>query len=275
MPGITIHGPLNESKRIYTGTIEFGPDEKYPVLFRPISQDQVPIFQHIINQQKQKPGKKRRIPWNFGILRDHKQLPHEIVLITEYVKGQTLKDYYTESPLSNKQTTYLLISLCKTLEELHELLGIIHGDIKPENIVINYDKQEAYLIDLDFSTITDQRNYSKSKGFSPPYACIEQLQGMAGPKTDIRCLALSLIEARLGHHPHEKIIGNIKDPVEAANILAQQYLAPHKQMSQTAKLLCKCTHPEYEKRPSTEEILAKLEAETQTDDIIFATRSVV
>ena len=60
-----------------------------------------------------------------------------ICIIEEYISGKSLADYVQESqPLSVEDIVCLGVRICEVLEYLHEHVGILHLDIKPENIII-------------------------------------------------------------------------------------------------------------------------------------------
>jgi len=76
----------------------------------------------------------------------------------EYFEGTTLDKYTTErNPISLEDFFTIACSLIRAVDKVHEA-GIIHGGIKPHNILIDPDTLEIRLIDF-FSTI-DVRDVS-------------------------------------------------------------------------------------------------------------------
>ena len=58
-------------------------------------------------------------------------------IVMEYVEGKTLNKYIKEKgKLTNEETVHLSLQIAKGIKAAHEK-GIIHRDIKPQNIVIN------------------------------------------------------------------------------------------------------------------------------------------
>ncbi|MEG1481727.1 serine/threonine-protein kinase, partial [Clostridium sp.] len=75
-----------------------------------------------------------------------------LIIIEEYINGNTLKDILDTSGLLKEDVVIdYIISLCDTLNELHKLNPpIIHRDIKPSNIIVSNDNV-VKLIDFDVS----------------------------------------------------------------------------------------------------------------------------
>lgn len=75
-----------------------------------------------------------------------------LIIIEEYINGNTLKDILDTSGLLKEDVVIdYIISLCDTLNELHKLNPpIIHRDIKPSNIILSNDNV-VKLIDFDVS----------------------------------------------------------------------------------------------------------------------------
>jgi len=59
----------------------------------------------------------------------------QLYFVAEYVKGQTLEERVTQSPLKAAEALKLNIQLCNILVKCHER-GILHRDIKPDNVVL-------------------------------------------------------------------------------------------------------------------------------------------
>ena len=60
-------------------------------------------------------------------------------IVMELIDGITLKDYLErQSPLGWKRTTFFALQIAKALEHAHSR-GIIHRDIKPQNIMVLRD----------------------------------------------------------------------------------------------------------------------------------------
>jgi eukaryotic-like serine/threonine-protein kinase len=72
---------------------------------------------------------------NVGGVYDVVEHAGELWLVMEYVEGQTLRHRLKQQPISSEEFFTIAAQCCQGLEAAHEK-GIIHGDIKPENIMI-------------------------------------------------------------------------------------------------------------------------------------------
>jgi tetratricopeptide (TPR) repeat protein len=71
---------------------------------------------------------------NVGAVHDVIEHASELWLVMEYVEGETLRQRLTRS-ISRDEFFSIAIQCCEGLQAAHEK-GIIHGDIKPENIML-------------------------------------------------------------------------------------------------------------------------------------------
>lgn len=84
--------------------------------------------------------------------------------VMEFVQEGQLKTYMTQNPLSSDQLKKLLIDILEGLRYLHSE-GIIHRDIKPQNILLGRDKQNrlvAKIADFGISKNADSNQASAS-----------------------------------------------------------------------------------------------------------------
>lgn len=98
-----------------------------------------------------------------------------ICIIEEYISGKSLRKFVYESEkLSVNQICDIGIKLCNILEYLHNYCGgIIHGDIKPDNIIID-DNNNVKLIDFGNSLYSCEK--PEQSMISPVFAAPEQYQ---------------------------------------------------------------------------------------------------
>lgn len=89
------------------------------------------------------------------------------LIIMDYVLGSSMSEHLkSENCLFDH--TLMMSSLFEKIEGLHEQ-GIVHGDIKPSNVVIH--EQEANLIDMGSCGWINQAYASKKyRSFTPVYA---------------------------------------------------------------------------------------------------------
>lgn len=106
-------------------------------------------------------------------------------LLTEYVDGETLKQFTESQPdffKNRKNINQFLTQLLDVVGYLHQH-QIVHLDLKPENILITRIGQNVKLTDLGFC-YSDV--FTDTMGRTDQYAAPEQLQGgMVDARTDI------------------------------------------------------------------------------------------
>lgn len=81
------------------------------------------------------------------------------VIITNYFKGRDLFQFLYEDDTKYSLVDVITImkNIIDTLSKLHNL-NIVHMDLKPENIMINPETFEIYIIDLGLSCETDDKS---------------------------------------------------------------------------------------------------------------------
>lgn len=103
--------------------------------------------------------------------------------------------------LNVKEKVEYLIPLSEQLESLHEL-GIIHGDIKPTNIIINLKDNKLTLIDFELSNFIKVNNSDyKNFGGTLTYRSPENLDGIISKSDDIYSLGILITSIFLNSDP--------------------------------------------------------------------------
>ncbi len=170
-------------------------------------------------------------------------------LVMEYVSGKTLKDLIKErGQLSPRVATEITIRILSALQHAHDN-GIIHRDIKPQNILVQ-DDGIVKVTDFGIARIADSVTLTKGDVVmgSVHYLSPEQASGHpVDARTDIYSVGVVLYEMLTGRVPFDgenqvaiamKHIHNMPPPIES--------LAPDVPQSLIAvcmKALNK--HPEY------------------------------
>src|SRR5579862_6718757 len=136
-----------------------------------------------------------------------------LFIIMELVRGQTLHETISRGPLDLRAALRLGAQLAAALDDAHRA-GILHGDIKPRNILMQPDGQ-AKLLDfgiarpnLDQALTVTQVEPGTVNVFegviagTPLYMAPEQLRGESmGPSADLYALGVVLYEASSGQPP--------------------------------------------------------------------------
>lgn len=124
-------------------------------------------------------------------------------IVMEYVKGKTLKQYIQEfSPLSPAKSVHIMKQLTSAIAHAHEN-GIIHRDIKPQNILMDAERN-VKVTDFGIATTLNATSYTQTNSVmgTVHYLSPEQARGGgATEKSDIYSLGIVLYELLTGELP--------------------------------------------------------------------------
>ena len=79
-------------------------------------------------------------------------------IVSEYVKGQTLRDFLTEKHLSLREVLDIAVQIAGALVAAHEA-RLVHRDIKPENVMIRPDGL-IKVLDFGLAKLVERKNRS-------------------------------------------------------------------------------------------------------------------
>ena len=123
-------------------------------------------------------------------------------LTMEFVPGDSLQALLGRAGLLPPQEVRALaVGLCEALAAAHDA-DVVHGDIKPANILIAPGRG-AVLTDFGIAqALTDPRRVDEGLSGTPFYMAPEQARGeRIGPQTDVYALGVVLFEALTGTSP--------------------------------------------------------------------------
>ena len=143
-----------------------------------------------------------------------------LFLAMRLIAGPTLKQLILDDELDPRRTVRLLTQVALALDTAHEA-GLIHRDIKPQNILIGRG-DHAYLADFGLIKAPDEARLTGTGQFigTIDYVAPEQIQGdPATPASDCYALAGVLYECLTGEVPFPK-------PSEAATLHAHVMSPP-------------------------------------------------
>lgn len=144
-------------------------------------------------------------------------------LVMEFVVGQTLEQHIASGKTDFQQACTWGAALGRALACAHEQ-GIVHGDIKPANILIN---QDGRVMLTDFGIARFAAHISQNGGLSgtPAYLSPEQIEGNpTDGRSDLFSLGIVLYQLATGERPFQS------DSVQAvcAQILKAKITPPSK-----------------------------------------------
>ncbi len=120
----------------------------------------------------------------------------------EYVDGVTLKHKFSESPMKINDAISYAIQIGEALQEAHAK-GIIHRDVKSENIMVN-SKNQIKVMDFGLAKLRGSVKLTKSSSTTGTlaYMAPEQIQGAeVDARADIFSFGVVLYEMLTGHTP--------------------------------------------------------------------------
>src|SRR5579884_2010601 len=148
------------------------------------------------------------------------QSEYGLFLAIRLIRGPTLKDLILDGSLDPRRSVRLLAQVAQALDAAHRA-GLIHRDIKPQNILIGRG-DHAYLADFGLIKAPDEARLTGTGQFigTIDYVAPEQIQGEpATPASDIYALTGVLYECLTGEVPYPK-------PSEAATLHAHVMQPP-------------------------------------------------
>ncbi len=142
--------------------------------------------------------------------------------VMDYIDGTSLAEIINrEGSLSESRSLRYITQVCNALQHVHDN-NRLHLDIKPGNIMINKETDQAVLIDFGASKQYDEENGENTStlmGRTPGYAPLEQIGNDVVkflPATDIYSLGATLYKALTGTTPLSANMlasGEVLDPL--------------------------------------------------------------
>lgn len=124
-------------------------------------------------------------------------------IVMELIEGITLKEYIAKKgKLSIKEATSIAIQVSMGLEAAHNH-GIVHRDVKPQNIIISTDGK-VKVTDFGIARAASSNTISSNVMGSVHYSSPEQVRGgYSDEKSDIYSLGITLYEMVTGRVPFD------------------------------------------------------------------------
>ena len=142
----------------------------------------------------------------------------ESYIVTEFIDGQTLKQFITDRPIAYPEVgAMIMLQVARALAHAHAG-SILHRDVKPENIMIRSDGVVklmdfgiSHMVDLERLTVTGQLLGS------PAYMAPEHVEGRPLDfRTDVFAVGIVLYQLTVGKLPFEG-----KNPHEVLKRIAE------------------------------------------------------
>ncbi|MBV8552628.1 MAG: serine/threonine-protein kinase [Acidobacteriaceae bacterium] len=197
------------------------------------------------------------------------RLDRQVALAMELVEGKSLRKYCGEAQPAVRVIDWGR-QIAQALAAAHEH-GIVHGDIKPENLMVRPD---GYIKVLDFGLArqlraAEQTGSTNSSGVPAGtlnYMSPEQTRGQRPTQaSDIFSLGLMLYELATGAHPFAT-----DSPIDTAHAIAHNTLNPASALSPKIpealdRLIGSMLAKDPGKRPSAEEVVSRFNGMIEAD----------
>ena len=129
----------------------------------------------------------------------------KLYLAMEFLDGENLRHRLTRTgAIPPAEAIPLLLQLCDALEAVHQA-GIIHRDVKPENVVVMSDGA-VKLTDFGVAWMENEATLTRTGGVlgSPAYMSPEQVLGKpVDRRSDVYSLAVTLYQVLTGSLPFQ------------------------------------------------------------------------
>jgi len=137
-------------------------------------------------------------------------------LAMSWIEGPTLEQLVEkQGPQDPENVAWITERLLNTLVYLHHH-GVLHGDIKPQNIIIQEQTHMVVLVDFGLAMAKPSAT-SKSSGFTALYSPPEQMAGKTlVPGSDFYSLGMTMIHALGGGHravERKDVPASLPDPL--------------------------------------------------------------
>jgi len=130
-------------------------------------------------------------------------------MVMPKVEGRTLRSVLDrEKPLPVSEAVRITAELAEALQAAHDR-GIVHRDVKPENILLDGEARSVQLMDFGIAKATTPGEVGLTgTGMivgTPPYMSPEQLRGEGdvSPQTDVYALGVVVYEMLAGQLPYD------------------------------------------------------------------------
>ncbi len=158
------------------------------------------------------------VPAIRGILR----MPdRKLALVMSFVPGPTLaqiveKMLEKKIQLDPEHVAWITERVLNGLRYIH-YQGVVHGDLKPHNIVVEPDKHLASIVDFGLAKIKP-KSKSGSKGYTEFFSAPEVIDGRTPtPESDFYSLGMTMIYALSGDVEHllrKEVPGSTPEPLK-------------------------------------------------------------
>jgi serine/threonine protein kinase len=140
---------------VFKASLKNNPNELFALKIvenRSRVENEIRVYTHLLSKGEQHPNVLKFYGW-FTIPEDGRT-----VVVLEFVQGSTFMDHIKLThwtTASTQENLKYFVQISNAVLHCHSL-GVIHRDIKPQNVLIDATKKRAMLMDFDLSIIGDR-----------------------------------------------------------------------------------------------------------------------
>lgn len=185
-----------------------------------------------------------------------------VFLATELIEGRTLSAHCAErGPLPLAEALGIADQIAAALEALHAA-GLVHRDVKPQNVLLETATGRAVLLDLGLVRALGSASVTRSDVFvgTPGFMAPEQLRAgeQVTPRTDIYQLGATLYTLLTGRPPFEGDPAQVLTAVLSAQPADPRVLRPDLPPAVVAALMQALAKDPAARPASARELIARL-----------------
>jgi serine/threonine protein kinase len=114
-------------------------------------------------------------------------------LVMSYIPGPTLEQLVKKTGGLDPEDTIWIAERCLNVLKYLHYNGVVHGDVKPQNIIIQPESHNIVMVDYGLAAVKPKDERS-NKGYTPLFASPEQERGdVIIPESDFYSLGKSLV----------------------------------------------------------------------------------
>ena len=121
-----------------------------------------------------------------------------VLLVMSYIPGPTLEQLVKKvGRIDAEHVAWITERILNACMYLHRN-GVVHGDIKPQNVIVQPDRHMAVLVDYGLSMVKPTSK-SEAKGYTPFFAAPEAISGKPLiPESDYYSIGMTMVFALSG-----------------------------------------------------------------------------
>jgi len=125
--------------------------------------------------------------------------------VMEHLTGQSLSKRIRQGPIAQQLGTELFLKILEGVHAVHKI-GLVHRDIKPDNILLSLDGRKCHLLDFGLADeLCNQRDINERLSGTPGFIAPERLRGYpADFKSDFFSLGCVAFEIFSGNRAFDR-----------------------------------------------------------------------